>query len=90
MAPPSLGYAGVPGDITLPRNIEQQVLSPVRRTRIQALSRPQTLPAAERQSGIPSPRLHGVTPQGLLATFRDQGQTWESLLLAQGPQGGRA
>lgn len=86
---PMMPYAGVPGDVTLPQDVERQVLSPVRRALMQALSRPQTLATSERQSGTSSPRLHGVTPQGLLATFRDQGQTWESLLLAQSPQGGR-
>jgi hypothetical protein len=86
---PMMPYAGVPGEVTLPQDIERQVLSPVRRALMQTLSHPQTLAASERQSGTPSPRLHGVTPQGLLATFRDQGQTWESLLLAQSPQSGR-
>lgn len=83
---PLVPYAGADGDLTVMQALESQVLSPLRRSALEApptgLLRA-TEQAGDQQAGDqPS---QAITPQGLLADFADS--TWTSLTLAPAEPG---
>ncbi len=96
LAFPLLPYQGVtPNDLFPPSNgdgtnvlgifqqLEQQVISPLRRQTVITISKGQPVPAPV-ASPPPSP-VFGTTPQGLLAQFAGDYSAWLQLILAQMP-----
>lgn len=82
---PLMPYKGAQSDsLAAYQQIETQVLSPTRRALIPPSSSSATL-AGETPAPTPPPPVQGTTPQGLLLTLEDT--TWESLVLAQTPDG---
>ncbi|HEU5270931.1 MAG TPA: hypothetical protein VFU36_13485, partial [Jatrophihabitans sp.] len=73
---PLVPYAGADGDLAVMQALESQVLSPLRRSALEAPPSDRLL-AAEPTADQPA---QAITPQGLLADFVDD--TWASLTLS--------
>lgn len=78
---PLLPYAGASGDLEPFRQLESQIVSPLRRKRI-AEAGTATPPRVAAEAGPPQSRL-STTPQGLLAAYKPGATEWEEVVLGR-------
>jgi hypothetical protein len=77
---PLFPYGGIQASLADYRQLEMQVLNPLRRSRIAEIGQKQAVPLV---AGGGEQTVTGTTPQGLLATYSGDYETLKTLLLAK-------